>query len=134
MVHRHQDKAALARQALAIIGRQLLARPGGEPAAVQPDHHRPPHAVGIRRPEIQSQTVFPRLAVVPAHQEGFHVVVPARAGRLRADVAVVARAAYAGPSCDGLRRQEARLPSSRCGVWDAFERRDPAPPIAADLA
>jgi hypothetical protein len=60
------DDIAAAAQILAVIGRQLLRRAGFVTAAVQPDHDGTLAAiVGGRRPQVESQTIFARMAVVP---------------------------------------------------------------------
>ena len=83
VVERDDDDVAAPREPLAVVGLQLLARPVGEPAAVQPHHHRPLAPVEPRRPDVDAQAVLARLPVVPLEHERLFVEGPARrAGRV----------------------------------------------------
>ena len=112
VVHRHDDHVAAPAEALAVVGLQLLARPGEEPAAVDPHQHGPLARVEAGRPHVDAQAVLARLPVVPLEHERLFVALPAGAGALGTRRAVVERAAHARPRCRlGGRHEPRRAPA-----------------------
>ena len=98
----------LAGEVRTVVKRQFTARAHCEPAAVEPNHHRPFLAVvDTLGPNIQELAVIGLNAIIPLIQEGLAVVLPREPGRLMALVSIVQRRLHPLPGIGVLRRHEA---------------------------
>ena len=135
MIDADDHDFATTAQVLAVIRRQLLRRACFIAATVEPDHHRPLAAIVSRRcPQVESQTVFARMTVIPVEQECEPIGSPSAAHGLRTYRPVAHRRANLRPWRHGRRRQEARFAPGRTCVRNAFESEDAVAHVAANLA
>ena len=130
MVHADDHHVVVAGEVGEVVERPRR-RPDGHAAAVQPHEHRTRRAVtDPRRPHVQHETVFARLAlVVPDAHEGLDLGRQLLACHLcdrdlRARWPVFHAVAHLGPRERRSRRAEAPFAARVVAVGNAFERDD----------
>ena len=135
VVEADNDDVATTREVFTFVGLEFLARACGEAATVEPNHDRAfAIVVDGGSPDVDTETVFTWLAVVPFEHEGGLVAIPTGAYGLRRDFAVIERAANAGPRRRFGGRHETSRAGGSGGVGNAFEDVNAVVGVTADFS